>query len=345
MNEILEEYKSSHSEVIYIAGTTKLTPGSIVTKNGVKYLAICKHSKNNRLIFKESLKIVKLFKSVYAPDIHIQFRVPSIFTLQLYILLIGVINKDNISFYIAGDWEQSLIYNYPNRNFIAKLLPFIQNCFIRNKKCVCTGEALAKKVEKYTKLTFEFYSTTHKEKDIKDDNKFNSRKICFIGRIEKLKNYKFFVNLSQSSYMKDNYTFHILGDGPETDVLLEYIKDFDNVFHYGHLSERTEVQRVVDGCKYFILPSYTEGTSKTLPEVMARSTIPIAFKNVGANNSIIYENGKLVDVDDINAVVEYITLMDRDLELYKRTKSLCIDYARSNSIDKQVRKMFEFIYG
>ncbi|MDH5919390.1 hypothetical protein L8S12_24635, partial [Vibrio splendidus] len=42
MNEILEEYKNHHSEVIYISGTSKLVPGESFTHNNIKYLPICK---------------------------------------------------------------------------------------------------------------------------------------------------------------------------------------------------------------------------------------------------------------------------------------------------------------
>ncbi|MDH5919387.1 glycosyltransferase, partial [Vibrio splendidus] len=262
----------------------------------------------------------------------------------LYILLFGQLNRNNISFYIAGDWKQSLIHNYPNKRLITKLLPLIQNTVIRNRKCVCTGKALVDEVSNYTNSTFEFYSTTHKASDIKNVNKFGLRDVCFIGRIEKLKNYQFFINLSQKNYMLDNYTFHILGDGPESNQLIQSIAPLKNIIYHGHLSNRAEVQELVDNCKYFVLPSYTEGTSKTLPEVMARSTIPIAFKNVGANNYIINENGILVDIDDSDEVVKYIRLMDSNIELYEKTLSHCINYAEANSIDKQVGNMFEFIY-
>lgn len=345
MNEILEEYKNHHSEVFYISGTNTLVPGDSYIYNGVNYLAICRHSKSNRVILKDFVNIIRTFKSVYEPDVHVQFRVPSIFTLQLYFLVSSLLNKKNISFYIAGDWKQSLKHNYPNKKLMTKLLPSIQNLIIKNKKCVCTGKALATDVGNYTNTTFEFYSTTHKICDIKNVNKFELRNICFIGRIEKLKNYQFFVNLSQKDYMVDNYIFHILGDGPESSQLIQSIASLKNVVYHGHLSNRADVQELVDSCKYFILPSYTEGTSKTLPEAMARSTVPIAFKNVGANNYIIKDNGLLVDIDDYNAIVEYIKSMDTNVEMYKKTLRHCTDYAESNSIDKQVGNMFEFIYG
>ena len=171
--------------------------------------------------------------------------------------------------------------------------------------------------------------------------------ICFIGRIEKLKNFNFFIELAKSKEIVKKYTFHLLGDGPEASQVKETLVKYGvtNLILHGHVNDRVKFNEIIANSKYFVLPSYTEGTSKTLPEMMCRSTIPIAFKGVGSNNDILqYNNGFLADVDDIDAVINFINEVDLDKKKYFNTLAAGNNYAKEYTIENQLNTMFDFLY-
>ncbi|WP_272680163.1 glycosyltransferase [Providencia sp. PROV032] len=348
LNNILEHYSNFNSTTTYVSSTTDVIPNSYIINN-VRYVPLTNYTKSNRLILKNKKEIISKIKElINDKDYHIQFRIPSIYVLQVYFCIKSIISSDRFSFYVAGDWKESLKYNYPSKKHLAFILPKLENLTIRNKKCVFTGDTLLNKNIKYIKKGIAFYSTTHSfndlSREIKDKSDCNG--ICFIGRIEKLKNYNFIIELAKS-HLGKKYLFHILGDGPDMPILKKTINELKltNILIYGHITDMNSFNQIIDKCKYSILPSYTEGTSKTLPEMMCRSTIPIAFKNVGSNNFILGENrGILTDINDINQVLENIDYIDNNYQKYCEIQKNEREYIVNFTIEKQLEKMFKFLY-
>ncbi|HAY3997271.1 TPA: glycosyltransferase family 4 protein, partial [Escherichia coli] len=255
---------------------------------------------------------------------------------------------NRISFYVAGDWSESLKYNYPNKKYLSFLLPKIENFTLRKKNCVFTGDQLLNKHTKYINKGLAFYSTTHSSADIPHEikDKFTCNGICFIGRIEKLKNYNFLIKLAESELGK-KYLFHILGDGPDMPVLIRKINELKlkNIIIHGHIKDTYIFNQIIDKCKYSILPSYTEGTSKTLPEMMCRNTIPIAFRNVGSNNYILSDKrGILTEIDNVDDVIKNINTLDSNHQEYFQMLNNGRNYIINFTIEKQLDKMFKFLY-
>lgn len=348
LNEILEHYTKYNEAVTYVSFSH--TPLEPYVHKGVNYYALTGYTKEKRFfLHKKSTLLIELKKLIKSSNdkCHFQFRLPSLFVLQIYFILKGFIKADDISFYLAGNWKESLKYNYPNKKYLSYTLPVIENIVLKNKKCVFAGDALLHIHSQRVKLGHAFYSTTHSKSDVKYSlNKEREKGICFIGRIEKLKNYKFIVELAKTSPCR-HYTFYMLGDGPDTDILKDLIVSnrINNIVLCGHVGNRHDFDHLIDKCKYFILPSYTEGTSKTLPEMMCRNTIPLAFKHVGSNDYILNDhNGILVEVDDVNEAASTIELIDNDHELYCQFINSAFQYATLNTIENQLDKMFEFLY-
>lgn len=351
LNEILSNYIDFNSQgVIYFSSTLSMHYEDYNCK-GVRYVGLPIYSKSSRIILNKKNEIIRVFKELLDLNsdyrIHVQFRLPSIFTLQMYFILKDIIPKDLISFYIAGNWDESLKYNYPDKYWCLKYLVIFQNLIIKNKTCVFTGDKLLIENKKLTSKGFAFYSTTHTDNDIKPFcNKYTLNEICFVGRIEKLKNYKFIIELAKQK-QGEKYMFNILGDGPDMSNLLEIINKYklNNIKVHGHISNRSDFDNIVNRCKYFILPSYTEGTSKTLPEMMCRSTIPIAFSGVGSNNEILsFNNGFLVPIDDVMTVMKYMEEMDSNYDEYENMVNCGLKYVKKNTIKKQLNNMFDFLY-
>ncbi|EMQ71470.1 TPA: glycosyltransferase [Vibrio cholerae] len=346
LNEILKYYTSYNLSVTYISGSSCEQSFEI---NGVVYKPLSNYSKNKRNIFIFHNEIRSFFlKVVNVENLHIQFRLPSIYSLQVYFLVRDIIPKDKISFYIAGDWKESLKFNYPRKKVFHSVLPFIQKLVIKGKVCVCTGEKLLSDNKAYISRGLDFYSTTHTIDDVclVPVSRENSRSICFVGRIEKLKNYQFMLHLAKGS-LGSKYSFHWLGDGPDREILEQEVafNNLSNVHIHGHVSDRRVFDEIVTQCKYFVLCSYTEGTSKTLPEMMCRSVIPIAFKGVGSNSKILsFGNGILVDVDDYNDVTQKIIEIDNDSNKYHSLLDCGNNYAKLFTVESQLARMFEFLY-
>jgi glycosyltransferase involved in cell wall biosynthesis len=348
LNEILTYYLEHNQSVTYFSSSDQLQEFNV---DGVEYFSLSNYSKQKRIVFKEFFSIRKRFKEILAKykDAHVQFRLPSLYSMQIYLIVKNLIPKKQLSFYIAGDWQESLKFNYPEKLYLSKILPVLQNKIIQNHLCVFTGKTLLNKNVKRVERGFAFYSTTHANKDVPETITDKSEKlgICFIGRIEKLKNFNFFIELAKSEKTSRKYSFHLLGDGPETthvkDTLIK--SGITNLTLHGHVNDRVKFDEIISNSKYFVLPSYTEGTSKTLPEMMCRSTIPIAFNGVGSNNDILqHNNGFLSDVDDLDAVINFINEVDMDNEKYFQILQAGNKYAKENAIEKQLKTMFEFLY-
>ncbi|UNH38216.1 glycosyltransferase [Moellerella wisconsensis] len=348
LNNILEKYLIFNDSVTYISSTLEQST-TTYSFNNVHYIPLTNYNKSGRIILSKKNEIIlKIQELIKKPNYHIQFRIPSIYVLQIYFCIKNIITPEKISFYIAGDWKESLKYNYPNKKYLSFLLPKIENLIIRNKTCVFTGDVLLKKNIKNIKKGFSFYSTTHSINDINSNiqDKSSCRGICFIGRIEKLKNYNFLLELAKSR-LGDTYSFHILGDGPDMQELKEKVKSLKlkNINLYGHIKEKNRFNEIIKECKYSILPSYTEGTSKTLPEMMCRNIIPIAFKNVGSNNFILNDNrGILTEIDNIDEVINKIYYIDKNDNQYKQLLENGRSYVIKFTIENQLQKMFKFLY-
>lgn len=343
LNEILYTYTQYADNVIYLG------PGNYSYEyNKVDYISVSSYTKNSRFIMTNALSVISKLKKLLNThtDYHIQFRVPSLFTLQIYLMTKSILDPKKISFYVAGDWDESLKYNYPNNKFL-KLLPKLQNLILRNKICVFTGDTLLNKHKSVILRGHAIYSTTHKKSDIEipDINKsFKRRSICFIGRVEKLKNPSFIIKLASSPELQD-YSFFILGEGPLKEELENEVnnKKIDNIIFTGHINDRDTFKKIINSCKYYVLSSYTEGTPKTLPEVMSKGILPIAFKNVGSNNYILENTGGLIDIDSTTQAIEYIKNNDESFDIYKNNIDNVIEYASKHTIEQEFDAMFSFL--
>lgn len=348
LNDILTFYLKYNETVTYFSASEKPLEFDAC---GVNYCSLSSYSKQKRLIISEFFSIRKKFKAILRKynHVHMQFRLPSLYTMQIYFIVKDLIPKSQISFYIAGDWQESLRFNYPKKLYLSKILPILQNRIIKSGTCIFTGSTLLNKNIELIDRGFAFYSTTHSKKEVPltVTNKSQCLDICFIGRIEKLKNFDFFIELAKSKHLIKSYSFHLLGNGPELSSLKETICNdgIENVTLHGHIDDKAQFNEIIAKCKYFVLPSYTEGTSKTLPEMMCRSTIPIAFENVGSNNSILkYGNGFLAPIDDLSSVITFINEVDQNEKKYLRLLEAGNDYAKEYAIENQLKSMFEFLY-
>lgn len=348
LNEILKVYKGYCDRVVYVAPKEQDAQDHIW--EGVEFFGVSKYSKNKRYILGERKKILREFQRRYLVDVdtYYQFRLPSLYSLQMYWILKKHIKRGRVSFYVAGDWKQSLLMNYPNKKLL-RLLPVIQGLTIRGNRCVFTGHALMNKNEHLVSDAHAFYSTTHSRKEVVEPNSilsFERKAICFVGRLESIKNPMFMLDLASLDEFRDKYTFYIMGDGPLRERVEKVVSErrLANVKLLGHVSNRNEFYNIVNLCKYCVLPSYTEGTAKILPEMMSRGVLPIGFKGVGSNDYTLKDGGGLIDVDSVDQAASFIEKCDENYAFYKNKVGSAIQYALSHSVEEEMHSMFSFLY-
>lgn len=82
--------------------------------------------------------------------------------------------------------------------------------------------------------------------------------------------------------------------------------------------EQRDVKRYIDQCSVYVLPSYREGTPKTVLEAMACGRAIITTNAPGCRETVIdVKNGLLVPVKNVRALVDAMELFISDPELAK----------------------------
>lgn len=209
------------------------------------------------------------------------------FDLRLLLLVILFRNDD---IYIHNSWP-----NWEGDNFPKKTLQRLSSLlwkYVINRKIkgfFAVSSITAKGVREYFNLVDKpnisvVYHSLDKQQFLNIKRvkaKKYSKNIVFIGRVCKEKGIDDILHLSK--VLKD-YKFHILGDGAN---LNEYKNNAsDNVIFYGHLTDRKDINKIIDKCSVILLPSkrtkiWEEAFGLSIIESMARGVVPIATNHAG----------------------------------------------------------------
>jgi glycosyltransferase involved in cell wall biosynthesis len=102
----------------------------------------------------------------------------------------------------------------------------------------------------------------------------------------------------------------IVGDGPDTRMLNDYVKENKLNNHVFFLGRREDIPELLSMIDIVVSTSRTEGAPNVLLEAMA-SGIPVVATNSGGANEYLIdgENGYLVEQDDIQGLKEKIQLL------------------------------------
>ncbi len=124
--------------------------------------------------------------------------------------------------------------------------------------------------------------------------------------------------------------------------LEEYIKD-GSVEYFG---EQKDVRPYIEEASVFILPSYREGTPKTNLEAMAMGRAVITTDAPGCRETVVDgENGYLVAVKDVNALVEKCKVFIEKPELAKemgiRGRKMAEDTFDVNIVNSKIAEAME----
>ncbi|MFN3874111.1 MAG: glycosyltransferase, partial [Ignavibacterium sp.] len=151
-----------------------------------------------------------------------------------------------------------------------------------------------------------------------------------IGRFDKTKNVKAFVEITSLLNTNDEIFFILAGDGEEKKEILEMIeqKKIKNIFLPGFIDNPIEYLQSAD---VYLSTSLSEGLPYTLLEA-SMCGLPIIASDVRGNNEIVQNdiNGYLFDLRNKSQAAEKILKIKSDSADYKKLS----DNARRIFLDK-----------
>ncbi len=133
-------------------------------------------------------------------------------------------------------------------------------------------------------------------------------RLVFIGRFERRKGIEELTAALRE--LKDNVDFHFDFIGPIPPSVR--IKS-DKIEYHGSISDKTEIQKILDKCQVLVVPSHSEGMPNVIMEGMARG-LAILATDVGAITSVVSEqNGWFVTPGDTLALSQMLRqIMETD---------------------------------
>ncbi len=145
-------------------------------------------------------------------------------------------------------------------------------------------------------------------------------RFVFIGRFERRKGIEELTSALRE--LKDTCDFHFDFIGPIPPSVR--IKS-DKIDYHGSITDKSEIQQILDKCQVLVVPSHSEGMPNVIMEGMARG-LAILATDVGAVRSVVSEqNGWFVAPGDSQALtlmLRKISETDSSVILSKQQQSL-----------------------
>jgi phosphatidylinositol alpha-1,6-mannosyltransferase len=137
---------------------------------------------------------------------------------------------------------------------------------------------------------------------------------------------------------------HFAGEGPDLGMLEGLVSDLklqsDIIFH-GHISARGELNRLIDSCDVFIMPTASEGLPRSMLEAMARGLPAIGSLTPGVDE--LLRKSDSFEVGDVQAIASLIEALARAPERLSEMSAYSISVA-SNYLNSALSPKRRFLY-
>lgn len=164
-----------------------------------------------------------------------------------------------------------------------------------------------------------------------------------VARLEPIKNQRLLLKAFSNIHRElPNATLFIVGDGSERSALEDYATSLGiqkKVFFTGNIGN---VEDFLSSSDIFVLTSIYEGLPLSILEAMA-SGLPIISTNVGGIADVIFDNGILVESEDLQGLSEAMLELSRDHEKRKRMSMSSLESVKAYDIS-QVTRSYEELY-
>lgn len=119
------------------------------------------------------------------------------------------------------------------------------------------------------------------------------------------------------------------------------VKEYENAGIIKRFEETNDIVHYYQECDVYVLPSYREGTPRTVLEAMACSKPIITTDTNGCRETVVDgKNGFLIPVKDSTAVEEKMKIFIADIDLAEKMSEESLDYCREkfevNIINKKM---------
>ena len=213
-------------------------------------------------------------------------------------------------------------------------------------------------------LGFDLYrfteNTNYKREKLRKEFNVKDKTILItiIGRIVPIKNHQLFIDVI--NYCKNKSTMSIkaliVGDGSETEKLIDYVIKSKLSFSYKVLNKecdvlftswRSDIDSILAASDIVCLTSLNEGTPVSIIESMASETASIST-NVGGVSDIIENNiSGIVSSKDVNDYGENLLKMIEDdnlrLKLAKNGKIISLENYNYNKLVFNIESLYQKI--
>jgi glycosyltransferase involved in cell wall biosynthesis len=125
----------------------------------------------------------------------------------------------------------------------------------------------------------------------------DSKTFLFIGRFERRKGVQELNEALKLLSERKDMMFQFIGPIPQGNKVVA-----NNITYHGPITEKKEIQNIMDQCQVLVVPSHSEGMPNVIMEGMARG-LAILATDVGAVNTIVDDkNGWLIEPGSIEAI-------------------------------------------
>ena len=316
-------------------------------------------SSNNEIIYTRGIKL-PFYESIKIPNVKENLILKIIKDDEyniifngeffwLYNLLIKIKNK-NIKLFPTWhtDYEK-YINKYLNDKFkIDFMLKSLHNNLSNNifDGIIVTGEITKNKFSEFTNNIFNANELCIENfNHFKIDEYKNEINFLYCGRISKEKNINFSLNLLNN--LKDiKFNFHLIGDGPYTEIIKKYINEkkyIYNIILHGELNHDKilELYKKLNN-RIFIMTSDSETFGKA-PLEAGLTGIPIFIKNNEITESIYSENNSYIFNDKFDFINNLICFLNSDYISRKNILDNSLDNIKKYD-QKEIFKKWEYFF-
>ncbi|MET3535512.1 glycosyltransferase [Chryseobacterium limigenitum] len=202
----------------------------------------------------------------------------------------------------------------------------LRNNYKKLKGIVCINKPSVKYYESLNKTFFipNIADSIFEEQHFVPNNE-KENIISVVGRLDKTKNVFELVKIFKDTIKPPDWKLQIIGDGPETSIIADYIKEHhleDSVLLLG-IKKPAEISDLLRKSKIFAFTSLSEAFGLALLEAMFCSNVIVAYDcEFGPSDIINEKNGFLIPLHNTKMFAEKLeTLISNDETLSKLMKS------------------------
>ena len=167
--------------------------------------------------------------------------------------------------------------------------------------------------------------------------------IVYIGAISIRKGVHYLIDaFNKLKYSKKK--LHLIGSHIKADI--EFFKrklNQENIINYGHVPN-IQLNSILNKCDVFATATLSEGFAMVINQAIASGCPVIVTENSGAKEYVEQNNcGFVVPIQNSQIIYDKLTLLLDDKELLKKITQNCIKSGNSNTWEKYVNRLNEFI--